>query len=234
MRKLLLVPFAAGCGFGLDSQLAPPVPEGGFAEGENADVPDEEVLPPTSVDLEGKLYTLTAADMHVVQPPGLDGLWEQVLTRPLLVQVAGESEASLSLLAALGTESGEQDPCESVRRFPDADWSANPVFDAGPGVLDTSFGGSPATLREVRRSGGVDEYGFGWRDGTLDAVVDTRELHAALSSIDDLCALVDTLGGECVACADGEPFCFDLSVAEITAAYSEAPFDPTPDTSGCR
>lgn len=234
MRALVFIPCLVGCGFGLDSELAPPVPEGGFSDGENADVPDEEVLPRTSVDLEGKLYALTAADMVVVQPPGLDGLWDQVLSRPLLVQVAGESDTSLSLLAALGTEEGEQDPCESVRRFPDADWSANPVFDAGPGVLDTSFGGSPATLREVRLSGVVDEYGFGWRDGTLEAVVDTRELRAALPTIEDLCALVDTLGGECVSCADGEPLCFDLSIAEITASQSEADFDPTPDASDCR
>lgn len=236
MRLLCLLPFSVGCGFGLDSALAPPVPEGGFSGGDMSEPPaaaEDEDLPETAVDLEGKLYTLTAADMVVTQPPGLNGLWDQVLTRPMLVQVAGESDASLSLLAALGTESGEQDPCESVRRFPDADWSANPVFDAGPGLLSTSFGGSPATLRDVQLGGVIDEYGFGWRDGTMAATVDTRELRAALPEIDDLCALVETLGGECIACDDGEPACFALQITDITAHYSEAEFDSTPDRDGC-
>jgi hypothetical protein len=224
---------ASGCGFGLDTGLVTPISPPSFADPPGEPQAADDGLPPTSVALEGRLYTLTAADMRVVQPPGLDGLWERVLTKPLLIYVRGESASALRLEAALGTEAGEQDPCEAVRRFPEADWTENPVFDAGPGTLDTSFGGSAASLRDVRLSGVVDEYGFGWRNGTLDARVDTRELRAALPTFDDLCALVDTLGGDCIACDDGEPLCFELAITEVTAAFSEASFDSTPDTSGC-
>ena len=233
MRLLLLVTLASGCGFGLDSQFATPISAPSFADAGEASAEEEDGLPSTAVALEGRLYTLEAADMEVLQPPGLDGLWDQVLTRPLLVYVSGESSATLRLDAALGTPSGEQDPCEAVRHFPEADWTQNPVFDAGPGVLETSFAGHSATFREVQLSGVVDEYGFGWRDGTLTAVLDTRELRAALGGVDDVCALVESLGGECFACSDGEPACFDLEIGEVTAHYSEASFDPTPSSTGC-
>jgi hypothetical protein len=223
-----------GCGFGLDQEVGVAIPAPSFTE-ENAEVAEaDDGLPETAVDLEGRLYVMEAADMHVAQPPGLDGLWSKVLSRPLLVYVAGESSTALQLSAAIGTAEGEQDPCERVRTFPEADWSENPVFDAGPGVLDTSFAGTPATLEKVRLSGVVDEFGFGWRDGTLDAVVDTRDLRAALGGMDDVCGLVSELGGSCFACADGEEACFTLAIDGVSARYSESPFDTSPDRSGCR
>ncbi len=219
MRTFLLLLPLGGCAFGLETQVVGTSPADA-AEG---------VLPRTEVGLEGNLYSMSAHDMHVTQPPGLDALWDRVLTTPLLVYIEEESDSELRLATALSGADGNQDPCEKVRRFPVADWRENPLFAAGPGSFDASFGGSAATVREVELSGVIDAQGLGWSDGTLDAVLDTRELAAALGGIDDVCALVQDLGGECFACADGEEACFSLAIESVRAKLIEADFDVTPD-----
>ncbi len=231
----LLAPLA-GCAIGLDQVIdATEVPA--FSDpadtGDGADPgTDEAGARPTTVSMESRLYRMEAGDMVVTEPPGLDGLWDQVLSTPLLVYVDRESADSLELVAALAGADGLQNPCEKVRRFPAADWSHNPAFAAGPGELDTSFAGHAASFRELQLSGVVDEYAFGWRDGTLDAELDTRELQPALG-MNDVCAFVEDLGGSCHSCADGEAACFHVRIEEVQAEYVEADFDVTPDARGC-
>lgn len=226
MRNFLLLFPLSGCAFGLETGVADAPAADGFGA---PSVAGEADLPRTSVSLEGRLYAMSAGDMHVTQPPGLDGLWDRVLTTPLLVYVEKETDSELRLATALGSADGTQNPCEKVRRFPTADWRENPVFAAGPGAFDASFGGQPATVREVELSGVVDEEGLGWRDGTLDAVLDTRELAAALGGLEDVCSLVEDLGGECFACSDGQDACFTLAIEGVEAELVDADFDMTPD-----
>lgn len=236
MRAILslLLPLS-GCAIGLDPlSTAEPIP--GFADGEDtaglADPDTGEGAQPTQVAMAGRLYRMSADDMVVTEPEGLDGLWDQVLTTPLLVYVVDESATQLQLVAALADEDGLQNPCEKVREFPSADWSHNPAFAAGPGVLDTSFAGTPASFRELTIRGVVDPYAFGWREGTLDAELDTRELQPALG-FDDVCAFVTDLGGDCHACSDGVDACFHVAIEQVQAEYVDAPFDLTPDTRTC-
>ena len=224
-----------GCGgFGLDSHLdaqAVPAPYADPAD-TGASPAGNDGAEPTAVDLAGRLYAISAEDMHVAEPPGLDALWGKVLTRPLLLYVSAETDRKLKLNASLGAADGTQDPCEKVRAFPDADWTANPLFSAGPGEMETSFAGSPATFRDLVLTGSIDEYGFGWHGGTLSAELDTREIQPALGGMSDVCGMVETLGGVCHACADGEVACFDLQIDQVEAEYVDAPFDLNPTCEG--
>lgn len=242
MRALPLVLALAvlpACSFGLT--VGPDgveTPDADTPEGNGPGTPDDEeaevdTLPSTAVDLDGKLYAIAPADMHVTEPPGLDALFGEVLTRDVLVYVESESDTSLELAVALAGTAGGQDPCEAVRHFPAGDWTENPVFEVGPGELSTRFGGHPATFRDLELSGVFDEYAFAWRDGTLSAQLDTRELAPALGDMDDLCGLVSELGGECVPCDDGEDACFALRIEDIVAELVEESFDATPDASRC-
>lgn len=236
--RLTLLASLSACAFGLDTSVTPIPEHAGGQVGHDGEMPDgdgaetDDGLPLTSVDLTGRLYSMSAEDMTVTEPPGLAGLWDQVLSTPLLVYVEAETVDELRLNTALANADGTQNLCEKVREFPDADWTENPVFAAGPGAFDTSFAGSAATVRDVKLSGVIDEYGFGWRDGTLDATLDTRELQPALGGLDDVCALVEDLGGECFACTDGEIACFTLSIEDVTARYVDAGFDVTPECGG--
>ena len=238
---LVLLPLhLAGCAFGLsvtpldevDAQADPDT--GGGWDGSGRTDEDDEgggdaPLAPTSADLEGRVYSIPLGALHVVEPAGLGALLAEAVDRDLLVYVAQESSDSLALAAALAGADGQQDPCEVVRAFPAADWSQNPLFEAGPGVLEASFAGSPAQFRELVLAGVFDADGGAWRDGTLSAELDTRELQPALSEFGDLCALVAELGGACHACDDGADACFDLRVDDVVAEESRVAFDPSPE-----
>jgi hypothetical protein len=236
LLPLVLLPLLGCEGFG----LATPVLElddtaGSFAD--DVSTGDESLagdLPETTVPLTDRVYAVTAGQLSVAEPPGLDGLIGEILDRPVLVHVAAETEATLSLEAALAAPDGDQNPCEAVRGFPAADWSGNPRFVAGPGRLDTRFAGNPASFRDLELTGAFDADGGAWREGTLSATLDTREIAPALGDIDDVCALVAELGGSCFACEDGADACFALRLDGIVADAVDVAFDPTPDTAGCR
>jgi hypothetical protein len=235
----LLLPLTA-CSYGLSALNDGTAADTGLVDVEDdgpADTNADDGAPePDAVqdNLSGRVYSLAAADMTVVEPPGLDALFGEVLTRDLLVYVANADARSLTLDIALAATDGGQDACEAVRQFPAADWTDNPSFVAGPGQLDTTFGGGhPASFRKLLLAATFAPDGSGWSDGTLDAVLDTRELSPALPELGDLCEFVSRLGGECSNCDDGEPYCFVLSVEGVDAREVDVPFDPTPAASSC-
>lgn len=230
---LLALPAFGGCAFGLESSVDNAlVASGGTGPNESFDY-DDESLPGTEVSLEGSVYRIGPRSMTIVEPPGLDALKERMLDRDILVYVAGESTSKLSLSVALAAADGGQDVCETVREFPKADWSENPVFEAGPGEIDASFGGQPATLRDVSFGGVFDADGEKWRDGTLVTQLDGRELVGALGDV-DVCELVDVMGGSCTACADGKKLCFAVVIEGITAQRADIAFDARNDASRCQ
>jgi hypothetical protein len=233
---MVLLPLALGlgaCSFGLaEASDAASVDTGTLAS-----PPDDDAAPnpdAVSADLTGRVYALEGASMTVVEPPGLDALWDQVLTRDVLVYIERDDGRALTIDVTLAGADGAQDPCESVRRFPDADWSENPAFVVGPGQLDTTFGGGhPASFRKLVLAGTFAQGADRWTEGTLDAVLDTRELAPALSGMGDLCELVEQLGGVCSNCDDGVAACFELSVVGVTAEQRDVSFDPSPSTGSC-
>lgn len=235
----LLLPAVTGCAMGLqpmvESELIP-APSGDVGQNppsEDDDESGDDALPETSVALEGMVYRIAPGSMTIVEPAGLERMKDQFLTRDVLVYVSEEKAASITFAVALAGDDGRQDPCEAVREFPRADWTANPVFEAGPGTIDASFGGEPAQLREALFGGVFDEYGFGWTEGSLSFQLDTRELDGALGDGVDGCELVEALGGECGRCGDGEPVCFDVIIEQITAVKAEIGFDERNDGSRC-
>lgn len=238
LAAALTLPLSA-CSYGLTGATdEAPFDTGGLAadpgtpDDEAAATGDEEAAP-TAVEVEGKLYAISPDDLTVMEPAGLDAVFDEVLTRDVLVYVEDETSETLMLDVALAGADGRQDPCEAVRQFPAADWSRNPVFEAGPGELATSFGGQPATFRHLQLGGTFDEYAFAWREGTLSAQLDTRELQAALPREDDLCGLVEDLGGACEPCDDGEEACFALRLEDIVAELVDGSFEPRNRSTDC-
>lgn len=248
LSSLMLSPLV-GCGFGLtpepdgfvdpgDAEVAPggedelPGVDDTDEQGGDSGSGDDDTLPATTAPLDETLYVIDRATMRVTEPPGLDALFGEVLDRDVFVYVSRETAATIELAVTLAGTDGQQDPCEAVRTFPEGDWSANPVFDVGPGELATSFGGHPASFRSLLLSGVFDESGAAWRDGTLAAELDTRELAPALGDVDG-CDLVADLGGECGRCDDGVEACFALHIEGIVADRVETRFDDTPDARGC-
>lgn len=214
----MLTILLSGCAFGLVSGI------------ENGVAPVDE-LPATEVDLKGRTYAIGADALTITDPPGLDGMKDDFLSRPLLVFVADEAEDALEMRITLAAPDGRQDPCEAVRAFPAADFSQDPLFDVQGGELTTSFGGGfPATFRELGLTGIFDPDALAWHDGTMDAMLDARELEPALPEGTDVCELVDGLGGACEACDDGEEVCFHLGIEGIRAVQIDMAFDEDPSS----
>lgn len=230
---LLAFPAFAGCAFGLDSAVDNALVANSGAGANPSYDYDDEALPDTQASLEGSVYRIEPGEMTIVEPPGLDALKERMLDRDILVYVASESSTKLGLSVALAGDDGRQDACETVREFPKADWSENPVFEAGPGEIDASFGGQPATLRDVSFGGVFDVDGGKWRDGTLVTQLDGRELDGALGDV-DVCELVDAMGGTCTECEDGKKLCFAVVIEGITAKRADIDFDARNDASRCQ
>lgn len=216
----MLTILLSGCAFGLVSGIE----EDGIGT---------EELPPTEVALAGRSYAIGAEALTIADPPGLDGMKDEFLSRPLLVFVAEQSGDELQLRITLAAPDGRQDPCEKVRAFPAADFSQDPLFDVRGGELTTSFGGGhPATFRELALTGIFDPDAQAWHDGTMDAMLDARELEPALPEGTDVCELVEGLGGACTACGDGEEACFQLGIEGIRAVRADLDFDEEPE--GCK
>ena len=220
-----------GCSFGLTPEIDTTLFSTG--SGEHDLDGEAESLDSTDVSLAGRVFRIEPDTMTITEPPGLDALKSKAFERDILVYVESESASKLGLSVALADDAGEQDPCETVRAFPNADWSENPVFEAGPGEIDASFGGQPATLRHVSFSGVFDADGSRWRDGTLVAQLDGRELDGALGDI-DVCELVDAMGGACTSCDDGKKLCFAVAINNITATEADIDFDPRNDNNRCQ
>ena len=75
----------------------------------------------------------------------------------------------------------------------------------------------------------VSPAGATWTGGTLAGRIDGRELSAALDGA-DVCSMVESLGGACSACPDGEVQCFDLDIEDL-AGTAGGNFQTSP--SGC-
>ena len=202
-------------------------------KGEAPTSPDSGDLPPDAVqdDLTGRLYSIAPANMLITEPSGLDSLRTTLFNKNILIDVMDQAGDRMLMGMALAGDDGQQNHCEVVRPLPAADWSQNPSFYAGPGDVDLSFGGSPATLYDMRLSGTFSPDGRSWSEGQMQGSLDTRQLPNLGT---DACTLVASFEGSCVPCDDGEPYCFALSVEQIGATWMEgAAFDPR-ETGDCQ
>lgn len=222
---LVVLPWwlAAGC-FGLQDNM--PELDSAADTGGGGTSPEEESSPAVEADLTGALYVIAPDDLTVTEPAGVDALLHESLNQNVLMYVADASSSSLSLDLSLAGADGRQDPCERVRELPVAEWD-NPVFYAGPGEMDVSFGGQPAVLRHLTLSGTFDADAQAWHSGTMTTQLDSRELSAALGGA-DACELLAAMGTECGPCDDGTDACFTLVFDDVQAARSSSSYDTTP------
>jgi hypothetical protein len=226
-----LLPFAlaftlSGCGsIGLDVMEQDQTSAGPA----DAQVPADQV----SVGLSGRTYSAFLADMTVLEPAGLQALIPQVADEELLFHVVAEGSGLLDIVMALAAEDGTQNPCEPVYDLPRADWSSNPEFVIEDGETEIQIGGKPVLLGRLDLEAHVTTDGSLWDDAVLTAVIDTRDLlGGSLSTETDVCELVENMGGECLACADGAMACATLSL-KLQAEQVDVDFDAGLEPEGC-
>ena len=222
-----------GCHMGLVA--VSPVTEGksGDSWGESGSVGTNNSAPPVEVDLTRRLYSIASDDIAIVEPSQMGAVKDQLFTSNLLIYGSDISGDRMQMVMALAGADGQQSRCEPVRSMPTADWSENPYFVVGPGRVETSFGGTPAAFYDFTLSGVFARDGSAWTDGALSMTLDGRELAASLGT-NDICPLVESLGGACEACADGNVSCVNLRMTVTRAVeMRDATFDPR-ETGDCQ
>jgi hypothetical protein len=173
---------------------------------------------PLTVDVTGWVYAADAGAATWVQPAGLGSLLAalatgtQVLIGPLAV---GPTDATLRL--ALGSHDA-QSPCNQTADL-SGPWT-DPSFATAAPTLVLTVAEVDVTLTDVAFAGTFFPDGTSIGQGTLSGTIDTRTLGPAFgvgSAPEAVCDLAASFGGTCLACADGEPYCLDVEVDDLSA-----------------
>jgi hypothetical protein len=243
---MLFLPLAlAGCGgVGLESTLSstggakPAGDDGGTDAGSDdggggADDGGSADLEPVDADLEGRTYVVDVSTLTAVDPPGLDALLATMDSSYLLFHVTTQLSDALVFSTALADSTGAQTLCEPVQDLPPATWSTNPVWSIDRGTFDITLSGEQVTLGEAYMTAIFVPDGSRWDDGTVQAVIDTRELGGVIADGVDACELVESMGGACIPCPDETNLCVNVDLEDIVGEETGIAFDPTVDGTGC-
>jgi hypothetical protein len=113
---------------------------------------------------------------------------------------------------------GQQDLASNTGTVEDVDFSGNPWFQIEVPVANASTAGIAYELEQVRVEGSFAEDGSYIGGIRVEALVDTRSFHQLIDESDPgaVCDAVTSLGLSCVACTDGETYCLEVVVDQVT------------------
>jgi hypothetical protein len=136
----------------------------------------------------------------------------------LMVEDVDDVALTLDFLGAAGFEptegTVEQYQCSDNADFTPADFSTNPAFALGPEAFGLAGDGYEVEIHDVFVSGRFAADGSAVEDAHVEGLVDLRDITIGIGSA---CEVVELLGGDCVACPDGQPQCLE-SVLEWDSA----------------
>ena len=176
-----------------------------------------------ATSLAGDTYQLDLASGRFVKPEGVGSLLQQYLTTSVLMGVQSSSASKIQMIGAVGdsTDPTIQDPCAHTIAFPEADFTQNPYFKAGPQTTTLSVKGYDITIANLLISGAFAPDASSIQGAVLAGSIDTRPLVPLLDpngADTAICDLAASIGVTCEACEDGSgTFCLSLYVDSITA-----------------
>lgn len=189
------------------------------------------------VDLTGRTYAvdLTGSDITWNEPSASlgDFMMGSVDTTHILIGVETATTTELDLVGAAGFDfNGEirQYPCTYAIDFDPTDFASNPAFDVGP--MDAELGTSSMTIDvyEFAIEGVFTAEADELVDVHISGLVDARPISDSVGM--EVCDIIGSFGGACVACPDGEVQCIALDVEDASAPWMDGlVLDPALDPS---
>ena len=162
-------------------------------------------------------WVIKLAEIDYVEPPGLGALIQAELNVIGLLGVTAHTEDALDMIVAQGTLSNDG---SYVQRFnaggllptydlPGVDFSASPFFVAEADYVEFLQDGIAVPIHDFHVEGTVSPDGSELGGGVLEGLIDTRYLseEGFNQSKDYVCKLLETFGGACDTCPDGEALC---------------------------
>ena len=186
--------------------------------------------------LEGRVYDIDLNSVTWNSPSSTTGalLTSQLDTDHILILVEDidDDAETIKLTGAMGYDDGglAQYPCAEAIAFPEADWSTNPYFQAGPENTVLGAAGFELQVMDFTVSGAFSGDGGEMQNVGVVGYVDLDGLEVSGYEGCDLLALG---GDSCTACPDdGEVTCAYLDVEDSSAPYeSGVTVDPDIDPS---
>jgi hypothetical protein len=165
-----------------------------------------------AADLEGKTYDFDLATADWIEPTFGAVLVESFAANHMLIMVEDVDEGADTIdgLGAAGwTPDGEktpveQYPCSAGADFDPVPFPDNPAFAFGPDEFSLGDTSLDVVIHDAIVTGRFGANGSAVEDAHFEGLVDLRNVSAGEASA---CALIAALGGECVACPDGEVKC---------------------------
>jgi hypothetical protein len=180
-----------------------------------------------NVDLTGMKYVVELDGARFVKPAGVGGLLMGLLEQNILLGVTEVTDDTIEMMGAISeTDSTDQDACEASIVFPDpADFTAAPFFSVGPQNTTLSAAGYDIVINNLMIAGDFSSDGSYIGGAILSGLLDARDLVDALVGgglLEDddpnaVCDLIATFGVTCGECPDGENYCLEIYVDQITA-----------------
>jgi len=183
------------------------------------------------VDLTGKTYVVELDGARFVKPAGVGGLLMGLLEQNILLGVTDVTDTEIKMMGAISeTDTIEQDRCEPSINFPEAaDFTAAPFFSVGPEDTTLSAAGYDIVINNLIIAGDFASDGSYIGGAILSGLLDARDLVDALVGgglLEDddpnaVCDLIATFGVACGECPDGENYCLEIYVDQITAEIDD-------------
>ena len=180
-------------------------------------------------ELIGRVYNVDLAGADYEKPEGLGTLLGLYLTEPLLFQVTGVTETTITLMGAQGKLDGQTGEIVQNRAFRTWDFGTvsfadNPFFGAtSPGIV-IDYDGSVIPMHNFYVGGTFSEDGTELGGAMASGYGDTRDMGPLMQLGDDpdaVCDFAAGLGLECVACPDGNNWCLEIEAHFDDAEWLE-------------
>ena len=166
-------------------------------------------------------YSVDLAAGTWVEPVGIGPLILGELDAMILLGMEGESGDELDALGASGTTAApvSQDICVPTFDFPTADFTNSPDFDVGPTDFEVQVDDVVIVMEDAHFSGSIA--GARIEDVVFTARLDSRSLHDLIGGSDpgDACDLHLAFGGQCVPCLDGQLYCMNVHMTDLTGQF---------------
>jgi hypothetical protein len=181
-----------------------------------------------NASLLGRVYGFSLNEAEITDPEILEAFDDQFFTQPLLFEVEAADDATITLLGAVGivNDAGdlEQDTRTPTFDFPAADFTGSPFFSASTSQLTISYFGYEIPIYDFAFAGVFTSDGGSIVRGTVEGLVDTRNIGPMLDQGDEpdaACNFAASFGVYCELCPDGEELCLGLVGEQITAPEIE-------------
>ena len=178
---------------------------------------------PLQVDVTGSSYIFDLREGLYVEPPAIGPMLNSIIEFNIMIGVTSVSESEMTARGGITLEDGEtQNVCNrTVEDFPIVDYDEAATFFLQNGTFKFYIVGDPLTIHNFSMESTFLADGSGMVHTELRGLLDMRQMDGMLTpTLGELCNLLALAGSECGTCPDGQPYCFDIEITDMTGVLA--------------